>query len=143
MPSCLLSKRHCPKSLTTQCRQVVLSSSRMLRFSKCHSFQTSPAPHGKIPSGLAKVFTLPVLVFSFLLSFALPILSIFPLPSWTCLICCTCRTWQYFESHQNSESMRRGLTLQKVWTPFPFDQGWVAVAWPGRNIKGRLHLEIS
>ena len=146
--SCLLSKRHCPKFLTTQCRQVVLSSSRTLHFSKCHSFQTSPPTHDKIPSGLAEVFTLPVLVFSFLLSFALPILSIFPLPSWTCLICCTCWTWQYFESHQNSESKserRRGLnglTLQKVWTPFPFDQGWVAVAWPGRNIKGRLHLEI-
>lgn len=144
--SCLLSKRHCPKFLTTQCRQVVLSSSRTLHFSKCHSFQTSPPTHDKIPSGLAEVFTLPVLVFSFLLSFALPILSIFPLPSWTCSICCTCWTWQYFESHQNSESKserRRGLTLQKIWTPFPFDQGWVAVAWPGRNIKGRLHLEIS
>ena len=67
--SCLLSKRHCPKFLTTQCRQVVLSSSRTLHFSKCHSFQTSPPTHDKIPSGLAEVFTLPVLVFSFLLSF--------------------------------------------------------------------------
>ena len=168
-----------------QCRQVVLSSSRTLRFSKCHSFQTSQPTHGKIPSGLAEVFTLPVLVFSFILSFALPILSIFPLPSWTCFTCHSCRTWQHFRQNsdpqiettdyiQNQceevwhckksldarvpsyEAMSKFLSANSEFlhlsgcynfpqwiqtsqgisrdispaTPFPFCQGWAAVAWP-------------
>ena len=127
---------------------MVLSSSRTLHFSTCPFVSNiSTNAWQDPPQALRKSLPFPFLSFPFSFPLPFPILSIFPLPSWTCLICCTCRTWQYFESHQNSESKsesRRGLTLQKIWTwtPFPFDQGWVAVAWPGRIIKGRLHVEI-